>query len=398
MVRKSNYKLLKATLLLTSVLVFRPIMAQDTIYDTLIHANLDRAYLIYEPANLDSISVPLVLNFHGYTSNMEEQFGYSNFAPIADTAGFLLVQPNGLPDQFGTTHWNVGWVGSQGDDVGFVEALLDTLLTKYDIDTTRIYSTGMSNGGFFSYKLACEIPNRIAAIASVTGSMQPNQKNNCSPNRAIPIMQIHGTTDETVAYNGSFIADPIDSVVNYWKRNNGTRYEVIDSLPDINMSDGSTVVHYHYSHGDSCSDVELYKIFGGGHDWPNSPYGDAGTNYDFDASEKIWQFFAKYNLHGRVDSCPEPPEIPIDTIDTTSIKEKMVNGFKIYPNPVEQFITIELSNASNPFQSYTVTDLTGKVLLTGYIKADKVTLDLSKLDKGLYLIQVEEFRQRIIVH
>jgi len=147
-------------------------IAQQTINGTLEHDGLMREYILYVPANYTGTEeVPLLFNFHGYGSNASQQMFYGDFRPIADTEGFIIVHPMGTVDNTGTTHFNVGWGTSTIDDVGYTEALIDDLSSNYPIDAKRIYSTGMSNGGFMSYTLACELSDRIAAIASVTGTM-----------------------------------------------------------------------------------------------------------------------------------------------------------------------------------------------------------------------------------
>ena len=179
-------------------------VAQQTIEDTIMYDGRMRTFILYVPESYQAdVPAPLVLNFHGYTSNNLEQMFYGDFRPIADTAGFLIVHPMGTVDLLGNTHWNVGWGSSTVDDVGFTNALLDTLSAEYNINQDRIYSTGMSNGGFMSYRLACELSNRIAAIASVTGAMTINTPSTCSPEHPMPVMEIHGTADSTVPYNGN---------------------------------------------------------------------------------------------------------------------------------------------------------------------------------------------------
>jgi len=156
-----------------------PIRSEDpvtgTINGSIEHNGMDRSYILYVPESYDGTkAVPLVLNFHGYTSNAKDQMNYGDFRPLADKEGFIVVHPQGtLLD--GKTHWNVGgWtLASKVDDVAFTEALLDHLSSEYKIDAKRVYSTGMSNGGYMSFLLACQLSNRIAAVASVTGSMTP---------------------------------------------------------------------------------------------------------------------------------------------------------------------------------------------------------------------------------
>ena len=158
-------------------LIAMPFLAfsQQTITATLTHDSIDREYILYVPANYTGDTpVPLVFNFHGFTSNAGEQMAYGDFRPIADTAGFILVHPEGTLFN-GSTHFNVGGftAGSTVDDVGFTEAMIDTISAEYNINAERVYSTGMSNGGFMSFLLACQLSDKIAAIASVTGSMTP---------------------------------------------------------------------------------------------------------------------------------------------------------------------------------------------------------------------------------
>ncbi|RMF00022.1 MAG: hypothetical protein D6772_06880, partial [Bacteroidetes bacterium] len=152
--------------------------SQERIIGRITHDGLEREYRLYVPAAYDGQSPwPLVFNFHGFTSNAAQQEIYSNMNTVADTAHFLVCYPEGIGNA-----WNVGWsFGSTADDVGFVDALIDSLSLAYELDAGRIYACGMSNGGFMSYRLACERSNRFAAIASVTGSMTRNY--DCEPTR-----------------------------------------------------------------------------------------------------------------------------------------------------------------------------------------------------------------------
>ncbi|MEP6796462.1 MAG: PHB depolymerase family esterase, partial [Saprospiraceae bacterium] len=274
------------------------VISQQTINGSIMHDGLQRDYILYIPASyVPGHSAPLVLNFHGYTSNAFEQMFYGDFRPIADTAGFLVVHPMGTVDQLGNTHWNVGWGSSNVDDVGFTAALIDSLSAQYDINQDRIYSTGMSNGGFFTYKLACELSDRIAAIASVTGTMNTGQTTTCHPQHPMPVMEIHGTSDPTVAYDGTVFFTAIPTVLAYWATFNACHTPPdIDNIPDINTSDGCTAVHYVYANGTNGVEVEHYKIINGVHAWPGSAFGGVGTNQDVNASKEIWRFFSKYDI------------------------------------------------------------------------------------------------------
>ena len=266
------------------------IHAQQTVNTSIVHDSEERNYTIYIPSSYTGEeAVPLVFNLHGYGSNALEQMFYGDFRSIADTANFILVHPQGTLLN-GVSHWNVGgWtVGSTVDDVSFFSALLDSLIIDYSIDESRVYSTGMSNGGYMSFKLACELSDRIAAVASVTGSMTPQITAQCNPSHPTPIMQIHGTADATVPYAG----DPlwtlsINNVLQFWYGyNNCNSSPTTTPLPNINTVDGSTVEQITYSGGDNGSSVEHFKVNGGGHDWPG-----AWGNMDISASREAWLFF-----------------------------------------------------------------------------------------------------------
>lgn len=347
---------------------------QQTINGSIMHDGLQRDYVLYVPATYNpGTPTPLIFNFHGYTSTANEQMWYGDFRSIADTAGFLVVHPMGTEDALGNTHWNVGWGGSTVDDVGFTEALIDSLALSYTINYERVFSTGMSNGGFMSYLLACELSQRIAAIASVTGSMNLGQFGNCNPGHPMPVMEIHGTADLTVPYNGANWIESIEDILSYWADfNNCDPDPVVTSLPDIDPNDGSTVAHYLFANGDNGVEVEHFKIIGGGHTWPGSIFGGGGTNYDIDASIEIWRFFSQYDINGKIN--PTNVE-PIEDPDFS---------LSIYPNPCASFVTIE-TNFSLPVD-YQLSTLTGQSIFEGTLISAPFKLDLGLLPRGMYIL------------
>ena len=134
-------------------------IAQQIINGTLVHDNVERNYILHIPASYDEhTSVPLIFSFHGFGSSAAVNKYYNKLDLIADTAGFIVVYPQGELYN-GSTHWNVGGftLGSKVDDVGFTAALLDSISTNYNINSERVYSCGMSNGGYMSFLLACQL-------------------------------------------------------------------------------------------------------------------------------------------------------------------------------------------------------------------------------------------------
>lgn len=351
--------------------------AQQTINSSIEHDGLSRDYILYLPANYDGgEAVPLILNFHGYGSNAYEQMNYGDFRPIADTAGFLVVQPQGEPLN-GITHWNVGgWtIGSTVDDVGFTAALIDSLSALYNINEDRVYATGMSNGGFMSFLLGCQLGDKIAAIAPVAGSMTPETYDECTPEHSMPILQFHGTTDNVVPYDGAIWSKPVQEALDYWvDYNNCYPLPTIIQMPDIDPNDGSTVEHIIYPSGDNGVKTEHFKINGGGHKWPGSVFGGGGTNYDINASVEIWKFFLKYDINGSV-------------LPTSINNEDGISNLTIYPNPAENVITVKGIKSDSEISIFSVEGIL--LYETKEHMKSPVTLDISDFNSGIYFIAVK---------
>ncbi len=354
--------------------------AQDLSLETLQHDGIEREFLIAVPTYYDgSEAMPIVLNYHGYGSNTTQQLLYADFRGIAEREGFILVLPAGT-ELNGQAHWNVGgWTNdSQVDDIGFTEAMLDFLIENYNIDENRIYSTGMSNGGFMSYLLACQLSHRIAAIASVTGSMTPETFNDCNPSREMPIMQIHGTSDQTVPYDGAIFTLPIDEVMDYWINiNNCNSSPSFIDIPDTDMSDGCTATHIIYTDCDNGINNELFKITNGTHTWPGAFLTSVGTNQDINASEEIWKFFSRYNLQGLLSSSLN------NLANSTSVN--------IFPNP-----SISNFNVFSPVdQDYKLLNLHGKELDAGFLKKGEQMLSFEWLPNGTYFLKTKTETNKI---
>jgi polyhydroxybutyrate depolymerase len=369
-------KFLSALMLLSLCSI--SLTAQQTINGTIQYDGLERSYILYVPAiyEPEGMEVPLVFNFHGYTSTANEQMFYGDFRGIADTANFLVVHPMGTEDNSGITHWNVGWGGSTVDDIGFTNALLDTLLANYQINEERVYSTGMSNGGFMSYELACELSERIAAIASVTGTMNAGRFASCNSSHPMPVMEIHGTADATVPYNGANWIEGTEEVVAFWADFNNLNQEpTITNVPNTNTNDGSTVERWVYTaQGVSGVEVELFKILAGAHTWPGSIFAFPGTNYDINASQEIWRFFSRYDING--------------PLQVTSTDVALVDhAVRVFPNPATDVINLVGTPATG--SSYQLSTLTGQVVKTGFIAADRPQINIVSLPKGVYILQFD---------
>lgn len=353
--------------------------AQSTVTGTIQSGGLTREYRLYVPAAYTGATpVPLVLNLHGYGSNNVEQEFYSFFHPIADTANFLVVHPNGTLDNQGQRFWNTFLVPvSNVDDVGFLSNLIDTLAANYNIDPNRIYSTGMSNGGFMSYSLACELNDRIAAIASVTGSMIQSKLDACNPPRPVPVMEIHGTADAVVPYNGqplsTFVAIP--ALVTAWVGFNGCNLNpVVTPVPNTNTTDGCTAERYLYAGGINGSTVEHYKVIDGAHTWPGALVTIGVTNQDFSASREIWRFFSQYRL---------------DELTTAAAEPAAGGGWKVFPNPARDYFTLQAADGRRA-ERIRVFDALGRPVRTLQpAESGEIRLETTGWSAGIYFLTIE---------
>lgn len=268
----------------------------QNISGTIQHDGLTRTYNLYIPANYSTAQpCPVVLNLHGYGSNAVQQAILSRMNSIADTAGFIVAYPEGLPDLSGQRQWNSGY-GTGIDDVGFLNKLLDSIAANYAVNQQRIYATGMSNGGIMSNTLACDLNGRMAAIASVAGTMSWLQYGNCTAVAALPVMHIHGTTDIVVPYGGNAGLLGVTILVNHWRGRNGlTSNSTTTAYPNIVPTDGSNAELIVYETGSNVP-VHLIRVNSGGHSWPGSGIIVSGnTNMDMDASVEIWNFFRQFS-------------------------------------------------------------------------------------------------------
>jgi polyhydroxybutyrate depolymerase len=345
---------------------------------TIQHNGITRDYIVYLPTTFNSSqSLPLVFVLHGFTQTASAIMSVTGFNDLAETNNFIAVYPNGVGNAWNT---NTGFPGgSTADDVGFIGALIDEFVLLYNIDTTRVYSCGFSAGGYMSHRLACESPRCFAAIASVSGTMSNNAYNDCNPVSGTPVLQIHGTSDNIVSYNGGFGGKSVSDVINKWVSVNGCPASpIVTALPDLNTTDNSTVERFEYTPCSSSKPVELLKVTGGGHQWPGttSALGGLGNiNMDIVASQEIWDFFLPFNCPSAATSIGVQPS-------RTDIKIKD-EGHGIF--------SVVFDNQSAPSDgfTYTVRDIMGRQILSNTSSDNLVTISLSGFSQGIYSLSLE---------
>lgn len=279
----------------------------------------DRSYRIHVPASYDGTKpFPVVLVFHGGGSNAEHWEDYCGMSEKADSAGFLAAYPNGtgtvIEGHGGVFTWNGGprrpGAGDPAldavDDVAFVEAVLDDLATVARVDPKRVYAAGMSMGAIMAYRLASELSDRIAAIATIAGPMGTEE---CKPSRAVSVVHFHGTEDQAVPIGGGKgPIDPsgtdflsVDHSIGAWVAANGCGEvpETVD-LPDTE-DDGTKSTRTTHGGGRDGSEVVLITTEGGGHTWPGREFGPelavlGKSSKDVSANDLIWEFFQKHRM------------------------------------------------------------------------------------------------------
>ena len=398
---KAFFNSLTAAALLLGLLAPNQLRAQSTPSGTIVSGGLTREYKLYVPASYRAgTPVPVLFNLHGFGSNNLEQEAYGDFRPIADTANFIIVHPNGAINALGARDWNTfSAPGSGGvDDVAFLSALLDRLRTEYSINPNRVYSTGMSNGGFMSYELACKLSSRIAAVASVTGSITTARLAVCTPQHPTPVLQIHGTADATVPYEGGgfFGFAPIPTVVEYWRQFNGAAATpVVTQLPNTSTTDFSTVERSVWRGGRNGSEVQLLRIIGGGHTWPgantNPPFpaqsSTRPTNQDISASVEIWRFLRRQHLNLLLSARAAAASVSLS----------------VAPNPAgpDGQVLVRAGRALRPAQVRLFDQLGRRQPVAAVAGPDgTVQLDLGTVSSGVYLLQVElngrRYQQKLV--
>jgi polyhydroxybutyrate depolymerase len=271
-------------------------------------AGINRSYLLHvPPACSGSGPRPLLVVLHGADASGPMMMFYTRFNDIADRNNFIVVYPNSVGP-----YWNDGRVDMNSvsfkaniDDVKFIASLIDHIASRYRVDTGRVYVAGFSNGGMMALRLAIAVPEKLAAVSSVSGLL-PKHLSYLTPARPIPVMIIQGTDDPIVPCGGGKLNGKHGEVLSavdttaYWSSRNGCSSRVgVQVLPDRDPDDGTLVFRVSYACKNSGMEVVLLTIQGGGHTWPGAPIavpdGKSGkTCRDISASDIIWDFFSHH--------------------------------------------------------------------------------------------------------
>jgi polyhydroxybutyrate depolymerase len=283
------------------LVIVSQLRAQD-LSKTISIEGVQREYIVHIPSTFDkTMKHPLVFIFHG-GGTAKNSIAFFGMNPVADTAGFIAVYPNGL---------NKGWNDGRKvrkhthDDVGFIRQLLQQLTMDYPVDDQRIFATGISNGGFFSFALALHLSDKFRAIAPVCASIPRDIFEHYNPARPVSILLINGTQDPLVPYDGGKVGGKLlnrgqcasvdETIAKFVAINHCNGRAVQSKISDHDPHDQCMALRFSYP----CSNrnvVQQIKIEGGGHTWPG------GKQYlskrlvgnvcrDFSACTEVWDFF-----------------------------------------------------------------------------------------------------------
>lgn len=272
----------------------KPVVLRGTVERRITVDGLQRSYRLHIPASYDGqTALPLVFSLHGFTGNVHNQARITGWDALAEEHSFIVVYPQGagIPSRWNTEDGALGSLAIT-DDVAFINTLIDRLSADLCIDEARVYVNGFSNGGGMTEYLACELSERIAAVATVAGAYN-DDFTACQPTRPVPLMAFHGQADPIVPYFGgddAMALPRIPSWITSWADRNGC-----DGLPD-SFRVGPTSERQDFTACDA--PVSFVVIYDAGHVWPGET---AQFNTDdegayLDASAMMWDFYSEQRL------------------------------------------------------------------------------------------------------
>ncbi len=287
-----------------------PAAAQETDLAGEVHTTeyggVTREYYLYLPPDLPQ-GAPLLVVLHGRGGTMRAMARLTGYDDLAAERGFAVVYPQGLDDQ-----WNYV-AGIEGfdlasDDIGFLPALVRELVDAHGLDPSRVYVAGFSNGGYMAQRLACDARDTFAAFATVGAAGYAGLPTVCGEGAPVSMLLMHGTEDPVVPFGGMLVDTPngrvtllasVQQTVSYWAAFAGCdAHATSHGVPQTGRSPGTEVQVFTVTGCPPGHEVELVVVAGGGHAWPGHPDGLPAdvvvrVNLDIDASEYIWEFFAR---------------------------------------------------------------------------------------------------------
>ena len=230
------------------------------------------ADILVPPQHDGTTKLPLVILLHGYGAAGVLQKGYFRADADAERVGYYLLTPDGTKDSGDKRFWNAtpaccDFEGTEVDDVAYLTGLLDEAIAALPIDEDRVYFIGHSNGGFMSYRMACELSDRVAAIMSLAGADFLSETD-CVPTSPVSVLQVHGDADSTISFDGTAAYASAHESVRRWALRAGCEdAETTGGKLDLEVNlEGAETTITEWSTGcDAGHDAALWRIEGGGH-------------------------------------------------------------------------------------------------------------------------------------
>ena len=329
-------RLVRTLALLVVVLGAPPLMAGTWVEDqVLLHDGVNRSYRCFIPDVQPPGGYPVIFLLHGGGGDMRNMLNSGTHAEwpfIADEEGVMLIVPNGINRETGDPDgedqaWNdcrsdVTIPDTSADDVGFVSALIDWADTNFDVDLSRVYSAGSSNGGMMSFRLAFELDDRIAAIAPFIANLPADDSECSKPSRAMPVFISNGDAEDNYmpwaggcvnAKSGSCGRGTVlsaEDTRDFWIAHNQASPAPVETIdyPDLDPTDGATATSFRYDRGFEGAEVAFYRIRGGGHVGPTIAHprsrlflrlaGLGNQCEDIEGAREAWSFLSRFTLDG----------------------------------------------------------------------------------------------------
>lgn len=311
-----------------------------------------RTFIVYTPSGLPE-QPPLVIAMHGLGGSGSQHRSSSGFDKIADREKFVVVYPDGVFKMNGSNGWDI----SSNSDVDFISALIDTLKLKHTIDPNRVYATGFSMGGMMSYKLACSLADKIAAIGPSSGYPLGNMITSCKPSRPVPICHAHGTLDSIVPYT------TLESWIAKFVKSNGCTGDPVITNPTAKYK------KQYWGPCEKGSEIILYHFDGMKHGYVDK------SKYDFSASDTFWAFFKRHPLNEGTAAV----KISASTLQKTiPLSASCSNG------------VISLHSEMD-IQNVSVSDVCGRILYAEHytgLFTRNVSIPIDRNSNGVYFVKV----------
>jgi polyhydroxybutyrate depolymerase len=272
-----------------------------TLHKSIINGS-ERTYWVYQPQGKNGL-LPLMIVLHGGFGNGKRAEASTRMDDVADSGPFIVAYPDGTGGAFERMRnrrtWNAGICCGRAarlnvDDVGFITTMVNEIEHQYPVDKNRIYVSGMSNGAMMAYRLACEIPDKIAAVIAVSGTLAIDH---CAGADSVAVLHIHGDHDEHVPLAGGVGVKsragvayrPVSDTLAIMKKTRACsapqKKQLFDGIEEYTVTCNKG------------APVDFIKILGGKHAWPggHGRNNEPGEYHGFSASKEAWHFARQFS-------------------------------------------------------------------------------------------------------